>query len=121
MPNITADWHPLLAAAGTILGVLLTFYGTIYVARTKSKTDINASINAGFQALTDQLQQERSDLNAIIDRQREVIDKHREMIEKLFTEGDELRVRRRDMQRRIDDLEQRLRNAGLPVPDILLG
>lgn len=108
------DWPPILTLVGAVLTSLLTVIGTIYVARSKTKTDIGVSITNGFQALTDQLQQERTELNEIINRQRLANDACHRRIEFLNA-----KLRRRDAH--IDTLERMLtildRKPPKRVPD----
>lgn len=113
------DWSPIVTASGAIFAAAIAAIGTIYVARAKTKTDISASITTGFEALTNQLQEERKDLNEIIERHRATIDKHRETIESLYNEGQTMRLERREMFRRIEQLEAILRTAGIPIPEQL--
>lgn len=114
------EWSPLVTAASAILVAAITALGTIYVARSRTKTDISTSIASGFQELTNQLQEERKDLSEIIERQREVIDKHRVTIEALYNEGQELREDGRRLRRRIDQLEEAMLKAGVALPSTLI-
>lgn len=65
------DLAPFLTFAAAVLTALITVIGTIYVARSRTRIDISASITSGFKELTDQLQEERSQLSDIIKRQRD--------------------------------------------------
>lgn len=111
------DPGPIITATGAILTAAIAAFGTVYVARAKTRTDISSSITAGFEALTNQLQEERKELLLIIDQHREAIDKHRLTIEKLFNENEELREERRALRTKMETLEQIIRIAGLtPAP-----
>ena len=57
------DLAPLLTFAGATLTAIITVLGTIYVARSKAKSDLGSSITTGFKELTDQLQEERNQLS----------------------------------------------------------
>lgn len=65
------DLAPLLTFGGALVTAVVTVFGTIYVARSRTRVDLGASITTGFRELTDQLQEERGELNAIIQRQRD--------------------------------------------------
>lgn len=101
------DVGPLATLAGVVVTSILGAIGAIYVARAKSKTDIGSSINAGFVALTDQLQQERSDLSVIITELR--------------AENEVLIERNRALDRRNDLLEWILQREGVPFPPLIIG
>ncbi|TAZ20790.1 hypothetical protein ELH77_19500 [Rhizobium ruizarguesonis] len=103
------DLAPFLTFGGAILTAAITVIGTIYVARSRTKTDLGASITSGFRELTDQLQEERSQLSEIIRRQREELAD----VEKI-TDRQEHTIRR--MRRRIGLLESKLAKAGLDIP-----
>jgi hypothetical protein len=62
---------PLLTFGGAVVTAIITVFGTVYVARSRTRTDLGASITTGFRELTDQLQEERSQLSDIIHRQRD--------------------------------------------------
>lgn len=114
------EWGPIVTASGALLAAALAAIGTIYVARSKTKTDISASITVGFEALTNQLQEERKDLNEIIERQRETIDKHRATIEQLFNESTIIRSENRRLHTRVEQLEEAFIKAGMKAPILLI-
>jgi uncharacterized membrane protein YfbV (UPF0208 family) len=103
------DLAPFLTFGGAVLTAVFTVIGTIYVARSRTKTDLGASITSGFRELTDQLQEERSQLSEIIKRQREELAE----VEKV-TDRQEHTIRR--MRRRVALLESKLAKAGLDIP-----
>lgn len=65
------DLAPLLTFGGAVVTAIVTVFGTVYVARSRTRVDLGSSITTGFRELTDQLQEERGELNAIIQRQRD--------------------------------------------------
>ncbi|MDX0230227.1 hypothetical protein GOC14_06655 [Sinorhizobium meliloti] len=67
------DLAPVLTFGGAVLTAIITVLGTIYVARSRTRVDLGSSITTGFRELTDQLQEERAELLAIIERQREAL------------------------------------------------
>lgn len=111
-----AQYAPHIAA---VVGGAVTAYATVYVAKAKTKTDINQIVNAGFQTLTGQLLQERKETQEIIEQMQETIASRGRSIEQLFSESEKFRGEARIMQRRIDDLERLLRSAGIAVPPFL--
>jgi hypothetical protein len=64
------DLAPFLTFGGAVLTAIITVIGTIYVARSRTKFELGASITTGFKELTDQLQEERDLLSEIISKQR---------------------------------------------------
>lgn len=109
-----AQYAPHIAA---VLGGAVTAYATVYVAKAKTKTDINQIVNAGFQTLTSQLLQERKETQDIIDGLQETIEKRGRTIEKLFSEIREGSDQTAAARRRIEELERFLRSQGLTAPD----
>lgn len=103
------DLAPLLTFGGAVLTAIITVIGTIYVARSRTRADIGASITTGFRELTDQLQEERNQLSDIIKRQRGDLND----AEKLSHKQEAL-IRR--MRRQISILEERLARAGITIP-----
>ncbi len=103
------DLAPLLTFGGAVLTAIITVLGTVYVSRSKTKTDLGASITSGFKDLTDQLQEERNHLGDIIKTQRGEL----EAAEKEFNELD-LTIRK--LRRHLILLERQLERAGQDVP-----
>jgi hypothetical protein len=103
------DLAPFLTFAGVVLTAIITLVGTVLVARSKTKTDIGQSITAGFQALTDQLQQERKELTEVIEKQRIKIDSQSEKIDFESRRG-------RRMEAHIEILESLLKLKKIEVP-----
>ena len=103
------DLAPLLTFGGAVLTAIITVIGTIYVARSRTRADIGASITTGFRELTDQLQEERNQLSEIIKRQRDEINESERASHK-----QEALIRR--MRRQISLLEERLAKAGIDIP-----
>ena len=68
---------------------VITVFGTIWVARARTKVDIGTTITSGFRELTDQLQEERNHLSDLIRRQRDEL----AAVEKVI--GDHERTMRR--------------------------
>ena len=110
IPVLTSG--PVLTLAGVIattVGVWTVFLTT----RAAAKKDILSSVDSKFSALIDQLQEERDDLNQIIERQRETIDKHRDTIERLLAESQDARSECRSLLSRIPELEHVLQSMRL--------
>jgi chromosome segregation ATPase len=103
------DLAPLLTFGGAVLTAIITVLGTVYAARSKTKSDLGASITTGFRELTDQLQEERNQLSDIIKRQRTELDE----AEKEFAA---LEVTMRKLRRHLILLERQLEKAGQDVP-----
>lgn len=103
------DLAPLLTFGGAVLTAIFTVIGTIYVARSKTRADIGASITTGFRELTDQLQEERNQLSEIIKRQRDELKE---------AEKDKMKQEAliRRMRRQISLLEEKLAKAGIHIP-----
>lgn len=103
------DLAPLLTFGGVVLTAIITVIGTIYVARSRTRADIGASVTTGFRELTDQLQEERNQLSEIIKRQRDElkgVEKEKQKQEALI----------RRMRRQISLLEEKLSKAGIHIP-----
>ena len=79
------DIAPWLTFVGAITTAILTVIGTIYVARSRTRVDVGASITTGFRELTDQLQEERNQLSDIIRRQREDLAEAEKLAERQAT------------------------------------
>jgi len=103
------DIAPWLTFVGAITTAIFTVIGTIYVARSRTRVDVGASITTGFRELTDQLQEERNQLSEIIRRQREDLSES----EKL-NESQAASLRR--LRRHVALLEDKLSNAGISFP-----
>lgn len=103
------DIAPLLTFGGAVVTAIITVVGTIYVARSRTRADIGASITTGFRELTDQLQEERNQLSEIIKRQRDELNEAEKNGHK-----QEALIRR--MRRQISLLEEKLARAGLDIP-----
>ena len=103
------NWPPLLAFAGAVITAIITVVGTVWVAKSRTKFDLGVSITAGFRELTDQLQEERTQLSETISRQRGELDAAEKENERL--DGEMRRLRRR-----IALLEESLDSAGIKVP-----
>jgi hypothetical protein len=103
------DIAPWLTFVGAITTAILTVIGTIYVARSRTRVDVGASITTGFRELTDQLQEERNQLSDIIRRQREDLAEAEKLAERQA-------ATLRRFRRHIMLLEDKLSKAGLPVP-----
>lgn len=103
------DLAPLLTFGGAVLTAIITVIGTIYVARSRTRLDIGASITTGFRELTDQLQEERNDLSEIIKRQRDEI-----VAAEKLNDRHEHALRR--LRRRVAILENKLYRAGITPP-----
>lgn len=103
------DIAPLLTFGGAVVTAIITVVGTIYVARSRTRADIGASITTGFRELTDQLQEERNQLSEIIKRQRDELNEAEKNGHK-----QEALIRR--MRRQISLLEEKLARAGIDIP-----
>lgn len=103
------DIAPLLTFGGAVVTAIITVVGTIYVARSRTRADIGASITTGFRELTDQLQEERNQLSEIIKRQRDELNEAEKTSHK-----QEAMIRR--MRRQISLLEEKLARAGIDIP-----
>ncbi|MEA3520633.1 hypothetical protein [Rhizobium mulingense] len=103
------DLAPWLTFVGALTTAIITVIGTIYVARTRTRVDVGASITTGFRELTDQLQEERNQLSEIIRRQREDL-----------AEAERAGARQaaalRKLRRHCALLEDRLAKAGIAIP-----
>lgn len=104
------DLAPVLTFAGAILTAIITLLGTVLVARSKTKTDIGQSITAGFQALTDQLQEERRELTEVVEKQRIKIEAQADKLDLIARRGQR-------MERHIDKLERLATLANVEVPE----
>ena len=103
------DLAPLLTFSGAVLTAIVTVLGTVYVARSKTKSDLGISITTGFRELTDQLQEERNQLSEIIKRQRQEMVDAEARIEQLERNA-------RLLRKHLIQLERTLDKAGLDVP-----
>lgn len=111
------DIGPIVTTVGAIFGAVAAAFGTVYVARSKAKTDISTSITAGFEALTNQLQEERAGLQLLVDKLSDTIEKYRARIDELFTENETIKIERRELRSRLFKLEAIIKQAGLELPD----
>lgn len=107
---IPFDLGPWTTAIASLGSAVLAAFVSIYTIKSKTKTDIATSITTGFQALTDQLQEERKELRATIDAQSTKIAAQSEKIESL---QDDIRT----LSLYIDVLKHALRTAGVKIPD----
>jgi predicted nucleic acid-binding Zn-ribbon protein len=103
------DLAPFLTFSGAVLTAIVTVLGTVYVARSRTKSDLGSSITTGFRELTDQLQEERNQLSEIIKRQRQ------EMVD-AGTRIEQLERNARLLRKHLIQLERTLDEAGLDVP-----
>ena len=105
MPDIAS----FLTFGGAVLTAIIATFGTIYVARGKTRSDLGAIVTTGFRELTNQLQEERNQLNQIIWRQRAELAEAEKRL-------NEIEEKQRKLRRHLIELEQMLARAGLPVP-----
>lgn len=103
------DFAPLLAFASAVLTAIITVFGTIWVAKARTKIDIGTTITSGFRELTDQLQEERIQLSDLIREHREDLAASEKVVD------DQERAIRR-LRRHLVVLEDRMEKAGLDVP-----
>lgn len=78
------DYAPFITAAVAIASSAIAAFVSLRIAKRKDSNEFTGTANAGFEKLTDQLQEERRELRAIIAEQRQEIDR-------LLTENGKLR------------------------------
>lgn len=103
------DTSTLLTVGGAVATTVLTVVGTIWVARARAKIDVGQAITLGFEALTNQLQEERTQLMEIVRAQRLELT----ACEKAAATMETLDRR---MRRHVATVEQLLEKANIPVP-----
>lgn len=103
------DVSTLLTVSGSVLVAIVTVSGTILVSRRNAAVAVDAAISDKFNRLTDQLQEERTDLRRIVQEQRSEL-------EAAHLQIDGFEKLMRLMRRHVDDLEARMDAAGIPRP-----
>ncbi len=96
------DAGQFLQIAVPIIVAIVTAVGTVLIARMKTRQDVGVAITSGFEALTNQLQEERTQLL--------------EMIQLLRLERAESDQKLKYLRRRVARLEDILEKAGIPIP-----
>ncbi|WP_407523688.1 hypothetical protein [Methylobacterium oryzisoli] len=99
----------LLTAAGPILIAFVTGWFAWVAGKKKASTEAQVAITSGFEVLIRKLQEERTELTKIIDRQATALDRQADKIDGLEAEV-------RGLQRHIDRLEKAMRDANVDVP-----
>ena len=94
----------LITAASAVLVALVTGVLTVWAGRRKAQSDVQASLNSGFQILVSELQQERTELTRIIADQAQ-------RITALEAEVNRLRAEMRRSERFLAE-----RGISLPAP-----
>lgn len=108
---------PVLTLAGGLATALITAAVTFYATRSKAKTDLQASLSAGFGALADQLQEERKELQMIIKETTREIDSLREIISKKNELIEEYRIDQTYSNLYISQLEFIIKSSNLVLPN----
>ena len=103
------DTSTLLTVIVPIVVAIVAALGTVLVAKARARVDIGSAITTGFEALTNQLQEERSSLMEIVRTQRvEIAAAHAKV--------EELNGQVRRMRQHIEDPENRMLGAGIIPP-----
>lgn len=103
------DATTLITVGGPVIAAIVAALATVGVAKSRAKVDVGSAITTGFEALTNQLQEERSSLMEIVRTQRVEIATAQAQIEELTGQ-----VRR--MRRHIEETENRMLGAGIMPP-----
>ena len=107
---------PVLTFAGVVATALLTAAVTFYTTRSKAKTDLQASLIAGFGAITDQLQEERKELQSLVKEARTEIESLKATVDSKNRQVDHLKIDLRYTQIYIGQLEHLLNAAQIQLP-----
>ena len=103
------DWGNYVTGISAFMAALAAAFGTIYVGRANAKKDISQALDVRFNALLDQYQEERKELNSIIKDRDATIETYRITIEKMFNESQTGSAERRTLIKKLEDLEDAIR------------
>ena len=78
---------PVSTVFGTTSATLVTAYVTLRLARRKEKTEVQVTLNDGFKTLISELQEERTALVEIVQRQAKEITRLRVAIRQSEQKG----------------------------------
>ena len=95
---------PIWTVAGTIAVAAITGIVTFMLGRPKTKADVQTTLNAGFQNLITELQEERNALRKIVEEQGVVVQR--------------ISGELRQMTQRVDSLERFIARNDLKVPEM---
>lgn len=107
---------PVLTLAGVIGTALITAVVTFYTTRSKAKGDLQASLIAGFGAITDQLQEERKELQGFVKDLTKEIEILRDQLNKKNETIEGMRIDEHYNRMYIQQLEFLLETKNTPLP-----
>ena len=106
-------WGQIIGAGAAVMTAMVTGVFAYFGTRSRARIDLSSSITAGFQQLTDQLQEERKDMMAIIHEQRAKIETQQKWMRHL--EGHIQRL-----EWHASELERLMMDAGMTPPVLRL-
>lgn len=107
---------PVLTLAGVLGTALITAAVTFYTTRSKAKGDLQASLIAGFGAITDQLQEERKELQDIVRNLTKDIESLRDQLNRKNEVIEGMKIDEHYTRMYIQQLEFLMQNQSLPLP-----